>query len=75
MLPYGGGLLHGFDSDQAGGDVQIRKPKTNLHTKQGSLSEVGELRTRLFATERRLQVVSKEETYGRFICDVGNHRN
>ena len=32
-----------------------RKPKTNLQTKQKSLLEVEELRTRLDATERRLQ--------------------
>ena len=32
-----------------------RKPETNLQTKQNSLLEVEELRTRLDATERRLQ--------------------
>jgi PAS domain S-box-containing protein len=36
-----------------------RKPKTNLQTKQKSLLEVEELRTRLDATERRLQEASK----------------
>jgi PAS domain S-box/PAS domain S-box len=35
-----------------------RKPKTNLQTKQKSLLEVEELRTRLDATERRLQETS-----------------
>jgi formate hydrogenlyase transcriptional activator len=36
-----------------------RKPKTNLQTKQNSLLEVEELRTRLDATERRLQEASE----------------
>jgi PAS domain-containing protein len=36
-------------------DIIKRKPKTNLQTKQKSLLEVEELRTRLDATERRLQ--------------------
>jgi PAS domain S-box-containing protein len=36
-----------------------RKPKTNLQTKQKSLLEAEELRTRLDATERRLQEASK----------------
>ncbi|HBH86995.1 MAG TPA: Fis family transcriptional regulator [Syntrophaceae bacterium] len=36
-------------------DIKKRKPKTNLQTKQQLLVEVEELRTRLDATERRLQ--------------------
>ena len=40
-------------------DIMKRKPKTNLQTKQKSLLEAEELRTRLDATERRLQEASK----------------
>ena len=36
-------------------DIMKRKPKTNLQTKQQLLLEMEELRTRLDATERRLQ--------------------
>jgi PAS domain S-box-containing protein len=36
-------------------DIKKRKPKTNLQTKRQLLVEVEELRTRLDATERRLQ--------------------
>ena len=40
-------------------DITKRKPKTNFQTKQKLLLEVKELRTRLDATERRLQEQSE----------------
>ena len=40
-------------------DIIKRKPKTNFQTKQKLLLEVEELRTRLDATERRLQEASE----------------
>ena len=40
-------------------DIRKTKPKTNLQTKQQLLFEVEELRTRLDATERRLQKASE----------------
>src|SRR4030043_414549 len=40
-------------------DIIKRKPKTNLQTKQKSLLEVEELRTKFDATERRLQETSE----------------
>jgi len=40
-------------------DIIKRKPKTNLQTKQKSLLEVEELRTKFDATERRLQEASE----------------
>ena len=40
-------------------DIIKRKPKTTLQTKQKSLLEVEELRTRLDAAERRLQETSE----------------
>ncbi|MCX5823740.1 MAG: hypothetical protein NTY86_09605 [Deltaproteobacteria bacterium] len=40
-------------------DIIKRKPKTNFLTKQKLLLEVEELRTRLDATERRLQEASE----------------
>ncbi len=41
------------------GDVMKRKPKTHPQTKQQLLLEVEELRTKLNATERRLQEASE----------------
>ena len=46
-------------ADQMISDIIKRKPKTNFLTKQKLLLEVEELRTRLDATERRLQEASK----------------
>ena len=40
-------------------DIIKRKPQTNFLTKQKLLLEVEELRTRLHATERRLQEASE----------------
>jgi transcriptional regulator with GAF, ATPase, and Fis domain len=46
-------------ADQMTTDIIKRKPKTNPQTKQQLLLEVEELRTRLDATERRLQEASE----------------